>query len=201
MKSILVINGHPRAGSFCDALEEAYVEQFGSTNQSIQVLRLRDLNFDLSLSRPREQSGKGLEEDLIKAQELITRADHLVWIYPNWWGTFPALVTGFIDRTFIPGFAFKYQQTSPFPEKLLQGKTARVLVTMDGPGWWYRFAMGAGGDRAMNRSTLKFSGIKVLGIHHFGDLRGKKISPAAKHLERVGSIGKKDRRMSRFLQD
>jgi len=194
MKSMLVINGHPRANSFCDALEQSYVESIDSSIQSIQVLRLRDLKFDLSLSRPREQSGKELEPDLLNAQKLITQADHLVWIYPNWWGTFPALVTGFIDRTFIPGFAFTYQKTSPFPQKLLLGKTARVLVTMDGPGWWYRYAMGAGGDRAMKHSTLEFSGIKVLGIHHFGDLRGKKISPATKHLERVRNIGKKDRR-------
>lgn len=44
-----------------------------------------------------------LEEDLVKAQELIRWADHLVFVYPIWWGTMPAVLKGFFDRVFLPG--------------------------------------------------------------------------------------------------
>lgn len=43
-----------------------------------------------------------LEEDLVKAQELIRWADHLVFVYPIWWGTMPAVLKGFFDRVFLP---------------------------------------------------------------------------------------------------
>jgi putative NADPH-quinone reductase len=33
------------------------------------------------------------------ARELILWAEHLVFVYPTWWGTMPALLKGFLDRT------------------------------------------------------------------------------------------------------
>ena len=57
-------------------------------------------------------------------QQDILWADHLVFVYPNWWSTVPALLKGLIDRMFVPGFAFKYRENSPFWDKLLKGKTA-----------------------------------------------------------------------------
>lgn len=80
-----------------------------------------------------------LEPDLVQAQADITWAEHLAFVYPIWWGGIPALMKGFFDRIFLPGFAFKYREGKAFPDKLLKGKTAHLLVTMDTPPWYYKW--------------------------------------------------------------
>src|SRR5256885_16433644 len=66
-----------------------------------------------------------LEPDLQRAQADILWASHLAWAYPTWWGGLPALLKGFIDRIFLPGFAFKYRKGSVLWDRLLAGRTAR----------------------------------------------------------------------------
>ena len=48
------------------------------------------------------------EDDVIMARNEITSAEHIVFIFPLWWGSFPAVMKAFIDRIFTPGFACKY---------------------------------------------------------------------------------------------
>ncbi|PVU85592.1 hypothetical protein BB559_006929 [Furculomyces boomerangus] len=79
------------------------------------------------------------EPDLLEAWDNIKWAHHIVWIYPTWWGSLPALTKGFVDRLFLPGFVFKHIETSPHPEKLLEGKTSEIISTMDTPAWYYKY--------------------------------------------------------------
>ena len=83
-----------------------------------------------------------LEPDLLDAWEKIKWADHLVWVHPVWWGGLPAITKGFIDRLFLPGFAFQYRENSVWWDKLLIGKTAHIITTLDQPSWYYWFAFG-----------------------------------------------------------
>lgn len=68
----------------------------------------------------------------------------------------PALLKGFIDRSFVPGFAFKYRRGNPLPAKLLGGRSARLITTMDAPPPWYYLVVGAPGHQAMKRATVHF---------------------------------------------
>jgi NAD(P)H dehydrogenase (quinone) len=77
------------------------------------------------------------EGDVLKAQELITWANHLVFVYPTWWAGLPALLRLFFEMVFSPGFAFKYHDRMGKKivgwDKLLTGKSARIISTMDAP--------------------------------------------------------------------
>lgn len=142
-----------------------------SSGHDVRTLNLHELKFDPIL----HQSFSGqqtLEPDLQKAQELILWSQHMVWVYPNWWGTLPANLKGFIDRTFLPGFAFKYKSGGGFPEKLLVGRTAEIILSMDTPTWAYRLFLGAHGLKIMKNSILAFCGIKVTKTHLIGPIRG-----------------------------
>ena len=63
------------------------------------------------------------------AQEKLQRAAHVAWFFPTWWGAPPALVKGFIDRAFLPGFAFKNRPGNGLPETLLKGRSSRVVTS------------------------------------------------------------------------
>jgi NAD(P)H-dependent FMN reductase len=170
MKKILIINGHPDKQSFCHAIAENYKRGADTNGTDCRLVHLADLKFNPILSSGYRVVSP-LEPDLIEMQQAIKEAEHIVWVYPNWWGTYPALLKGFIDRVFLPNFAFKYHKESPIPEKLLKGKTARLLVTMDTPRWYYWLINHSPGHHSMKTAILEFSGIKPVSISTFGIIR------------------------------
>ena len=87
---ILLLNGHPDAGSLCDALAASYAAGANEGGHDIRCVALRELEFDLVL-RGGFHSAKPLEPD-IKEQELIQWCEHLVVVSPNWWWSAPALL-------------------------------------------------------------------------------------------------------------
>ena len=122
---------------------------------------------------------QALEPDLLKAQEEIAWAEHLVFVYPTWWGAMPALLKGFIDRVFLPGFAFSYRKNSQLWDRLLAGRSAHLLVTMDTPPWYYRWVFRMPGHQQMRRTILEFSGIRPVRVTNFGPVRN--ATPAQKN--------------------
>lgn len=188
MKKVLVINGHPDNKSFCRALAEQYSIGANSIGAECETIHLSDIEFSPILSHGYRKRTE-LEPDLLKAWEAIKKAEHIVFVYPNWWGTYPALLKGFIDRLFLPGFAFEYQENSPFPKKLLAGKTARLIVTTDTPDWYYSLVFKKPGHNSMKRSVLGFCGIKPVKITTFGAIRGSKDSQRSIWLNKVKKMG------------
>lgn len=189
MKKILIINGNPLKDSFSCAIIDSYIEGVGDKAQ-VRTLTISDLSFNTNLKLG-YKSEQILEPDLINAQELIKWADHLVWVFPVWWGSIPALLKGFIDRTFLPGFAFKYKENSLMWYKLLSGKTAHIFATMDSPVWYYKYLTGNPVIKQMKRAMLNFCGIKPVKVDCMGMLRKSKKETREKYLLKVKKSGMK----------
>jgi NAD(P)H dehydrogenase (quinone) len=191
MKSnILVINGHPDPQSFCLALSDAYIKGASANKAQVHSIDLSKIQFDPNLKfgyRKRTD----LEEDLIEAQELIRWADHLVFVYPTWWGVMPAILKGFIDRVFLPGFAFKYRENSSFVDKLLSGKSSHLIVTADTPFWYNKLAYNNAEYNVMKRNILKFCGVSPIRVTELGPIRGSSDETRAKWLAKVNQLGAK----------
>jgi putative NADPH-quinone reductase len=102
-----------------------------------------------------------------EAQEAILWAQHLVIVYPLWLGTMPALLKGFLEQTFRPGFAFATDANGPW-SKRLKGRSARIVVTMGMPALAYRWYFGAHGLKSLERSILGFCGIRPIRASLFG---------------------------------
>lgn len=148
MKKILIINGHPDSESFCADLAISYKNGAELAKANCKLVNLTDLQYDLNLHKGyRERTD--LEPDLLQIQKYILQADHLVFVYPTWWGTYPALLKGFIDRVFLPKYAFKYRENSLLWDKLLKGRSARLIVTMDTPKWYYSLIYKSPGHNSM----------------------------------------------------
>ena len=190
MKNILIINGHPDKDSFCFALAERYKKGADTNGTGCKLVHLIDLSFNPILTYGyRVESA--LEPDLVQIQKDIVQADHIVMVYPNWWGTYPALLKGFIDRVFLPNYAFKYLEKSPLPAKLLKGKTARMIVTMDTPKWYYWLINKSPGHNSMKKAILEFCGISPVKITSFAILRKSNDAKRKQWLDEVEELGKR----------
>lgn len=189
MKKTVIINGHPDKQSFCFALAESYKKGADTNGNHCKLVNLIDLKFNPILTYGYRVISE-LEPDLLKIQQDILQADHLVFVYPNWWATFPALLKGFIDRVFLPNFAFKYHEKGQLWDKLLKGKTARLIVTMDTPKWYYWLINRNAGHHAMKIGVLEFCGIKPVKISVFAPVKSSDLYQRKKWLDKVEILGK-----------
>lgn len=174
-KRMLILLGHPSHNSLCNALAEQYAEGARAKGHEVSLLRLGELDFDPILHEGYNRI-QPLEPDLEQARQAIVRAEHLVFVFPVWWGGVPATLKGFLDRVFLPGFAFKYREGALFPDKLLTGRSADLLVTLDTSPWYYRWVYRMPAIHQMRRTTLEFCGIRPVRTALFGPV--KDASPA-----------------------
>jgi NAD(P)H dehydrogenase (quinone) len=187
-KRVLMIYGTPKAASFCHALGETYANAARSKGHVVRILALGELQFDPILREGYEHS-QALEPDLLEAQRQIHWAEHLVFVYPVWWGGVPALLKGFLDRVFLPGFAFKFRGRSQALDKLLTGRSADLLVTLDTPSWYFRWIYGAPAHRQMVRTVLGFCGIRTRRLAEFSPIRTSSEEQRQAWLRKAEKLG------------
>lgn len=189
-KKILIIMAHPDDNSFCRSVAEAYRDGAAAAGHEVDLLSLNQLQFNPILQYGYKQRTPW-EPDLEMAWERIQWCDHMVWVYPTWWGVMPALMKGFIDRVFLPGKAFQYRKDSVLWDKLLKGRSARLITTMDSPAWYNALVYRAAGHHAMKQATLAFCGVKPVRITTISEVRWKKAAQLGKWLEKIRRIGSK----------
>jgi NAD(P)H dehydrogenase (quinone) len=191
-KKILIINGHPNAASFNFGIAEAYRKGAESSGSEVKEIVIADLQFNPNLQFG-YQKRMELEPDLRNAWEKIKWADHLVWIHPVWWSGLPAIAKGFIDRLFLPGFTFERRENSVWWDKLLKGKTARIITTLDQPGWFYRWFYGRPSINQLKKGTLQFCGVSPVKVTYIGIIKGSTAEARKKWLEKVQNLGLKNK--------
>jgi NAD(P)H dehydrogenase (quinone) len=191
MKKILIINGHPNRNSFNFGLAEAYKRGAIQSGAEIKEIVIADLEFNPNLQYG-YQKRTVLEPDLLESWEKIKWADHIVWVHPVWWGGLPSITKGFIDRLFLPGFTFQYRENSILWDKLLKGKTAHIISTLDQPGWYYRFAFGRPSVNQLKKSTLEFCGVKPVKVTLFGPIKNSGEETRKKWLKTAENSGAKN---------
>jgi putative NADPH-quinone reductase len=198
MSKIAVVVGNPFSGSFSHALTESYAAAASGAGAEVRVLDLAELKFPLIPDNLNQVRVRGIDEmddlDPVIAQMVrdMQWADHITFVYPVWWGTFPGVLKAFVDRVFLSGVAFKYGKTGTKWEKLWSGKTARLIFTMDAPTWWYKLVYRAPSESSLRWATLWYVGVKTIGITRFTPIRFSTPEIRAKWLAKADLLGTKD---------
>ncbi len=183
----LLILAHPRRDSLCGALFDAYAAGARHAGVECRELVLSELQFDPDVHAVSPEL-QPLEPDLVRAQNDIAWAEHLVFVYPTWWGTFPALLKGFLDRAMVPGFAFRHLTHDRW-DKLLAGRTADLITTMDTPPLIYRLVYRAPGRQALARATLGYCGLRTVRADTFGPVIASDAAQRSRWLQRAQASG------------
>ena len=171
-KNILIIDSHPdpAPGRLVHALADQYASAAEAGGHLVQVVKLCQLEFPWL--RSAAEFAARPEGIIGSQQEHFRWADHLVIIYPLWFGSMPALLKAYLEQVLRPGFAFDYGKGKRLPKKLLAGKSARIVVTMSMPSLFYQLYYRSHSVRSLARNILGFVGFKPVRVSLIGNVDG-----------------------------
>ena len=186
-KRVLVLAANPKKGSFINSLAETYANS-AKKNNEVRLFKISDMDFNMDLSEGYDEFFT-MEDSLKSFQESVEWCEHFVILTPLWWGSMPAKFKGLIDRTFLPGFAFQYEKGKTIPKKLLKGKTARIVITMDTPPWYYSLFQGAPAIKQLKTATLEFVGFRRVKNTMIGPIISSTEESRVKWINDVSKLG------------
>ena len=140
--------------------------------RAIEVARLE---FPLLRSASEWQDGAA-PAPVREAQEAIAWSQHAVVLFPLWLGDMPALLKAFFEQTLRPGFAIGEGTPRRLPKKLLAGRSARIVVTMGMPAFFYRLYYRAHSVKSLKRNMLEFVGFAPVRTTVIGMVEGKRAA-------------------------
>ncbi len=189
-KRVFILNGHPGEVSLSRKLAETYADAAIAAGHEVRITHLHDLSFDIDFGYAGYSTTKPLEPALEKVLEDLEWSEHVVLTSPMWWGGLPAKLKGMIDRAFLPGRVFDTRVTKGgLPSPLLEGRSARVLLTSDTPGWFLRIVYKNALFWQLRKQILGFVGIKPARITHFSGASHAKPGVVDSWIGRVIKFG------------
>jgi putative NADPH-quinone reductase len=188
-KKIYILMGNPDAeGTLSSHIADIYEREAKAAGHEVRRANIGDLSFDPILHKGYKVIQE-LEPDLKSVQDDMRWADHFVLVYPLWWSATPALLKGMFDRLWLPGFAFHFWKNGLGWDRMMKGKTARVISLSKLPPLFIRFTMGDFTNE-IRHATLGFAGYKVR-MTEIGN--SEKLSPyaTARAEKHIASLGRK----------
>lgn len=190
--NILVVYSHPRPRdeSFSGAVLSQFVAGAEHAGHSCEVADLYREGFNPVMGERDLQVFQSSQppEDVLKEQLRIERADGLCCIFPIWWYGMPAMLKGWFDRVWTPGWAYEWvEQTSG---SLLEPRPCTFIMPIGSnkarlEKWGYDKHL----DNIWRNGVLDFCGVDPIDVHFLMDTDGFNRDPFSKHLERVYQIG------------
>ncbi len=189
-KRILIIDGHPdsNADRYVHALAKAYSDGARQSGHEVRSIIVSEIDFPLLRTAADFQHGQP-PEPIRQCQELLKWADHVVILFPLWLGSMPALLKGFLEQALRPGFAFGDMSGRSLPDRLLSGRSARIVVTMGMPALFYRVYFRAHSLKSLERNILRFCGFRPVRACVIGTVEGKTSAQRGECLARVQRWG------------
>jgi putative NADPH-quinone reductase len=189
-RRVLIFDGHPDpdAARFVHALAGAYREGAAAGGHEVLTVRVADIDFPLLRTQADYEKGDPIEA-VRHCQSAFDWAEHVVIFYPLWLGGMPALLKALLEQMLRPGFAFSTLKLGRWPVKMQSGKSARIVVTMGMPGWWYRWYFRAHSLRSLQRNILRFIGFRSVRATLIGSVTAISGQQRAQHLETMRALG------------
>lgn len=172
MNGKLIIAMHPTKDSFNGAICQTLVNAFSDQQIPVQVRDVSMLSFDPVLTmEDYHNSIKGIYTPFMRTEHNYwIEAEEIILIFPLWWGHVPAKGKGYLDQILSFGFAYELDGEEPVP-KSLKGKQVSIIFTSGSPkedmkekGLYHDLI------HSIDESIIKFCGMKLNQVLHFGDV-------------------------------
>ncbi|MET3918712.1 NAD(P)H dehydrogenase (quinone) [Variovorax sp. OAS795] len=181
--NILIVFAHPEAASFSGALKDVAIETLQRQGHEVAVSDLYRMGWNpalgpddfmgerknpdyLDLSREQEHAfATDSQHAEVKAEQAkVAAADLVLFHFPVWWFSMPAMLKGWVDRVFSRGFA--YSAGRKYESGHFKGKRAMLCITTGTASTLYE-PNGIDGDLhhvlwPIHNGTLAYTGFTVL---------------------------------------
>lgn len=185
-----VVFAHPDPDSFARAILDRVVRGLESAGHVATVLDLYAIDYPGALS-PDEwaayASGTPILDDTVaRHAEIVSSTDALVFVYPTWWSSVPAILKSWFERTLVEGVAFGFEGRKHRLAPRLTGIRNVVGITTYGSAWWYVKLVNDAGRRTILRTIgLLTAGHARLSWHGLYSLDGQTPRRRARFLDDV----------------
>ncbi|MEW6467763.1 MAG: NAD(P)H-dependent oxidoreductase [Bacteroidota bacterium] len=148
--NVFIVHAHPEPRSFCSALKDLAAEEFRGKGHEVRISDLYAMNFNPiggqhdfkktangDYFKYQSEQVNAYQHDLYAA-DLKAEMDKLVWAdlvifsFPLWWFSVPAILKGWVDRVFAMGFAYGAGK-GVYENGVFRGKRSMALFTTGGP--------------------------------------------------------------------
>jgi NAD(P)H dehydrogenase (quinone) len=181
--NVLIIHAHPEEKSFCTTLKNTAVDFFNQANSEVVVSDLYAMNFNpvggkgdfinlsgtdffkYQLEQVNAFNNNLFIEEIKIEMEKFVKADLLIFNFPLWWFSLPAILKGWVDRVFAMGFAYGAGK-GVYDSGTFKNKKTFCCITTGGPATAYGLN-GRNGNLEtilyhINHGMLYFVGIQTL---------------------------------------
>lgn len=172
---VLVVYAHPVPTSFCAAVHATAVEALRRAGHELRDLDLYAEGFAPVLSRAERERymDTGRNEEGIEEQLAHLRwAEALIFIYPTWWYSLPAILKGWFDRVWVPGatFGIDERRLIRIRPRLGHIRLVGAVSTYGSPGWWMRLVVRDPGRAVIRHGIVPLCArrCRTLWLGHYG---------------------------------
>ena len=151
--SSLVVLAHPPKNALCAQLATLAVQTLNQKGQNPQLLDLYAEGFNPVLT-PQERAD--YYQTAFPDTSDLASVERLILVFPTWWFGPPAILKGWIDRTFLPGVAYDHaDDLSALSGKLHNLRDVVILTTLGSPWWVDRIVLRRPVLRSLKWGTFK----------------------------------------------
>ncbi|GMM53493.1 hypothetical protein DAKH74_001090 [Maudiozyma humilis] len=153
---LLVVFAHPEERSFNKSLLDTYVKHLEAQGHEVKVSDLykqkfkaivdrddfenleKDARLQVAYASYGAYAAKKLTKDVLDEMDKLAWADSVIFHYPTWWFSMPAMLKGWFDRVFACGYAYGVGEYNDkrfgdrYGEGVFAGKKAMVITTVGG---------------------------------------------------------------------
>lgn len=156
MKCLVVI-AHPLSDSLCHAMAQRAVSALAAQGHEVVVEDLYGSGYSPALTVGERRSYYSTYEarDVRDAIDRLLSAEALVLVFPTWWFGFPAVLKGWFDRVWAPGFAYDHASGfGPIKPRLTHLHRVLAVTSLGSPWWVDRFVLRRPVKRVLKRALL-----------------------------------------------
>ena len=135
---VLVVLAHPNPDSFSHAIVDKVSATLADCGHSVSVIDLYAVDYSSAMTRAElaayTSTTPAIDPMVIEHTRLIQECSTIVFVYPTWWSSMPAILKGWIDRTMLPGIAFSVDpETLKLQPELTNVRRLIGITTFGGP--------------------------------------------------------------------
>lgn len=166
--NVVVVLGHPSANSYCAAIFDSIISALDQQHK-VSAIRLAEENFITAISSDERQAYETqsplISDETRRYATLLQQAEALIFVYPTWWSGLPAQLKGWLERVFVLGVAFRFNNNGKIRPNLNNVRHIIGVSTYGSP-WRYVKLVNDNGRRTLTRAIRASTGLQARTMWH-----------------------------------